>query len=141
MHDAEDPRGMAWVPIPDDKKTGVLYMIGLVTAITNLAGTWVSAKAESTKATALKTAAQSTADWERIMAEASKNSWKDEWLTIVFSVPLILCFIPGAVDHIQEGFIVLSTLPEWYHTVLMIVVSASFGVKGVGSIADKLRGK
>ena len=48
-------------------------MIGLVTAITNLAGTWVSAKAESTKATAeakataLKTAAQSTADWERIM--------------------------------------------------------------------------
>jgi len=30
------------------------------------------------KATALKTAAQSTADWERIMAEASKNSWKDE---------------------------------------------------------------
>ena len=27
-------------------------MIGLVTAITNLAGTWVSAKAESTKATA-----------------------------------------------------------------------------------------
>ena len=74
-------------------------MLGLVTAITNLAGTWVSAKAESTKATAeakataLKTAAQSTADWERIMAEASKNSWKDEWLTIVFSIPLILVFL------------------------------------------------
>ena len=122
-------------------------MIGLVTAITNLVTTGVKAKAATmqvtaeAKATALKTAAQSTADWERIMAEASKNSWKDEWLTIVFSVPLILCFIPGTVDHIQAGFNVLSTLPEWYHTVLMIVVSASFGVKGVGSIADKLKGK
>ena len=122
-------------------------MVGVVTAIMNLASTWGSAKAESikataeAKATALKTAAQSTADWERIMAEASKNSWKDEWLTIVFSVPLILCFIPGTVEHIQQGFTVLSTLPEWYHTVLMIVVSASFGVKGVGSIADKLKGK
>jgi hypothetical protein len=68
----------------------------LVTAITNLAGTWVSAKAESTKATAeakataLKTAAQSTADWERIMAEASKNSWKDEWLNDSVQHTLIL---------------------------------------------------
>jgi hypothetical protein len=122
-------------------------MLGIVTAITNLAGTWVSAKAESTKATAeakataLKTAAQSTADWERIMAEASKNSWKDEWLTLVFSIPLLLVFIPAFVPHIQRGFDALSTLPEWYHTVLMIVVSASFGVKGIGSIADKLKGK
>ena len=122
-------------------------MLGLVTAITNLAGTWVSAKAESTKATAeatataLKTAAQSTADWERIMAEASKNSWKDEWLTIVFSIPLILVFIPSAVPHIQKGFDALSTLPEWYHQVLFLIVSASFGVKGVGTLADKLRGK
>ena len=110
-------------------------MIGLVTAITNLAGTWVSAKAESTKATAeakataLKTAAQSTADWERIMAEASKNSWKDEWLTIVFSIPLILVFIPSMVGHIQSGFDALATLPTWYHEILMVIVLASFGVK------------
>jgi hypothetical protein len=120
-------------------------MIPLITAITNLAGTWVSAKAESTKATAeakataLKTAAQSTADWEKIMAEASKNSWKDEWLTLVFSIPLVLCFIPAFVPHIQRGFDALQTLPEWYHTVLMIVVSASFGVKGVGSVMDKIK--
>ena len=84
-------------------------MLGLVTAITNLAGTWVSAKAESTKATAeakataLKTAAQSTADWERIMAEASKNSWKDEWLTIVFSIPLIRSVYDQSAQLPVEG--------------------------------------
>ncbi len=110
-------------------------MLGLLTAITDLAGTWVKSKAESTKATAeakataLKTAAQSTADWERIMAEASKNSWKDEWLTLVFSIPLILSFIPSAVPHIQKGFEALATLPTWYHEILMVIVLASFGVK------------
>ena len=119
-------------------------MIGLVTAITNLAGTWVSAKAESTKATAeakataLKTAAQSTADWERIMAEASKNSWKDEWLTIVFSIPLILVFIPEMVPHIQSGFNALATLPTWYHEILMVIVLASFGVKAGKGVMDMM---
>ena len=119
-------------------------MIGLVTAITNLAGTWVSAKAESTKATAeakataLKTAAQSTADWERIMAEASKNSWKDEWLTIVFSIPLILVFIPEMVPHIQSGFNALATLPTWYHEILMVIVLASFGVKAGKGLMDMM---
>jgi hypothetical protein len=119
-------------------------MIGLVTAITNLAGTWVSAKAESTKATAeakataLKTAAQSTADWERIMAEASKNSWKDEWLTIVFSIPLILVFIPSMVTHIQQGFDALATLPTWYHEILMVIVLASFGVKAGKGIVEMI---
>ena len=119
-------------------------MIGLVTAITNLAGTWVSAKAESTKATAeakataLKTAAQSTADWERIMAEASKNSWKDEWLTVVFSIPLILVFIPSMVGHIQSGFDALATLPTWYHEILMVIVLASFGVKAGKGIVEMI---
>ena len=120
-------------------------MLGLVTAITNLAGTWVSAKAESTKATAeakataLKTAAQSTADWERIMAEASKNSWKDEWLTIVFSIPLILVFIPSMVGHIQAGFTALATLPTWYHEILMVIVLASFGVKAGKGVMEMLK--
>jgi len=119
-------------------------MLALVSAITNLAGTWVSAKAESTKATAeakataLKTAAQSTADWERIMAEASKNSWKDEWLTIVFSIPLILVFIPSMVGHIQAGFNALATLPIWYHEILMVIVLASFGVKAGKGLMDMM---
>ena len=120
-------------------------MIGLVTAITNLAGTWVSAKAESTKATAeakataLKTAAQSTADWERIMAEASKNSWKDEWLTILFSIPLVLAFVPSAVPYVRQGFEVLSTMPEWYQYGLSVIIAASFGVRGVIGIMNKVK--
>lgn len=120
-------------------------MLGLVTAITDLAGTWVKSKADSAKATAeakataLKTAAQSTADWERIMAEASKNSWKDEWLTIVFSIPLIFVFIPDMVPHIQAGFDALSTLPAWYHEILMVIVLASFGVKAGKGVMEMMK--
>ena len=120
-------------------------MIGLVTAITNLVTTGVKAKAATmqvtaeAKATALKTAAQSTADWERIMAEASKNSWKDEWLTIVFSIPLILVFIPSMVGHIQSGFDALATLPTWYHEILMVIVLASFGVKAGKGVMEMIK--
>ena len=120
-------------------------MLGVITTITNLVGSIVNAKAETmkataeAKATALKTAAQSTADWERIMAEASKNSWKDEWLTIVFSIPLILVFIPSMVGHIQQGFDALATLPIWYHEILMVIVLASFGVKAGKGLMETLR--
>lgn len=120
-------------------------MIGLVTAITDLAGTWVKGKADTARATAqakasvIKTAAKSTADWERVMAEATKNSWKDEWLTLVFSIPLILCFIPSMVPHIQQGFNALNTLPSWYHEILLVIVLASFGVKAGKGIMGQLK--
>jgi len=33
-------------------------------------------------------------NWDTIAQANAGNSWKDEWLTILFSIPLILCFIP-----------------------------------------------
>jgi hypothetical protein len=84
-------------------------------------------------------AIQNDANWEDKMAEASKNSWKDEWLTIVFSIPLILVFIPSMVGHIQAGFNALATLPIWYHEILMVIVLASFGVKAGKGLMETLR--
>ena len=49
------------------------------------------AKAEA-EAQIMLSRATSEADWEKIMAQGSNNSWKDEWLTILFSIPLILVF-------------------------------------------------
>jgi hypothetical protein len=79
----------------------------LIGPIAELAGGWLKGKADANaaaanlklveaeaKATIMKNAATSESDWERVMAEGSQNSWKDEWLTILFSVPLILCFLP-----------------------------------------------
>ena len=119
-------------------------MIGaLVSPIASLIGTWLEGSIEEKKAkTAMKVAeaeakakvmveaATHESGWERIMAESSKNSWKDEYLTIIFSIPLILAFIPGMEDIVHNGFAQLEAMPEWYQLALGAAVAASFGIRG-----------
>lgn len=113
-----------------------LPIIGpLVSAVAGLGQTYLEGKNVKAKAKAeaearvIVKAAESTADWERIMARNSGNSWKDEWLTLLFSIPLIMAFIPDAVPYVNEGFKVLETMPEWYQYTLSVIVAASFGVR------------
>jgi len=107
----------------------------IVTSLAELGQTYlqgrnakIRAKAEA-EATVIMTAAQSHADWERIMAINSGQSWKDEWLTLLFSIPMILCFFPGLVDDVQAGFEALEQMPAWYQYTLSIIVAGSFGVR------------
>lgn len=74
------------------------------------------------------------ANWDNVQAEASKNSWKDEWLTILISIPLILAFVPGMDTFIYEGFKVLEECPEWYRYLVGVVFAASFGIKKVTDV-------
>lgn len=74
------------------------------------------------------------ADWDSIQAEASKSSWKDEWLTILISVPMIMAFIPGAEDIVKAGFENLESCPVWYQYLIGVVFAASFGIKKVTDI-------
>ena len=77
----------------------------LIGPVANLAGTWLQGKAEEKKAitgakvakakaeaTIMEKKATGEIDWDLKMADASASSWKDEWLTILFSVPLVLAF-------------------------------------------------
>ena len=64
------------------------------------------------------------------MAEGSMYSWKDEYWTIILSIPMILCFFPDMVPHIKAGFAALKGMPDWYQNVLMLSISASFGYRG-----------
>ena len=115
----------------------------LIGPVANLAGSWLQGKADKNaaeaelKLTEAKAKAQillsektSVADWERIMAEGSKSSWKDEWFVIVLSIPLVLAFIPGTEGWVDKGFEQLSKAPDWYFYSLGIAISASFGVRG-----------
>ncbi len=111
--------------------------------IANLAGSWLQGKADKqaadaklklteaeAKAKILLSKETSVADWERIMAEGAKSSWKDEWFVIVLSIPLVLAFIPGTEGWVDKGFEQLSKAPDWYFYSLGIAISASFGVRG-----------
>ena len=95
------------------------------------------AKAEA-EAQVMVSAATSTADWERLMAEGSKNSWKDEWLTILFSITLVLAFCGDwGRQIVAEGFAALEAMPDYYQYTLGVIVSASFAVRS----ATKFFGK
>ena len=111
--------------------------------VANLAGSWLQGKADKNaaaaelklteakaKAAILMSKETSVADWERIMAEGAKSSWKDEWFVIVLSIPLVLAFIPGTEGWVDKVFEQLSKAPDWYFYSLGIAISASFGVRG-----------
>jgi hypothetical protein len=99
---------------------------------TKVAVAKAEAEAEVYKQTALQ-----EGNWDKIMAQGSQQSLKDEWLTILFSIPLILAFIPGAEGIVQNGFEQLEMMPSWYQYSLGIIVAASFGVRS----ATKFFGK
>ena len=110
-------------------------LLPIVTGIVELGKTWlegkntkIKAKAEA-EATVLIKSAESEATWENIMAQNSASSWKDEWITILFSIPMILCFFPGTVQYVRDGFTALEGMPDWYQYTLSIIVAASFGVR------------
>ena len=123
----------------------------LIGPIASLAGTWLDGKVEKTKAESATKVAKAKAeatimekkatgeiDWDLTMAEGSKHSWKDEWLTILFSVPLVLAFCgEWGREIVAQGFTGLDSMPDYYKYTLGIIVSASFGTRA----ATKFFGK
>ena len=122
----------------------------LIGPITQLAGTLLEGTVETKKAKTLAKVATAKAeatimekkatgeiDWDLEAIKGAQNSWKDEWLVILFSVPLILAFIPGMEDVVSHGFQQLEQMPEWYQYSLGVIVAASFGVRS----ATKFFGK
>ena len=126
-------------------------MIQFLTPIANLAGSWLDAKTSKQAAEAklklteaeakskiLLSKETSVADWERIMAQGTQNSWKDEYLVGLFSIPLILVFTGEKGRQIvAEGFVALESMPEWYQYTLGVIVASSFAVRS----ATKFFGK
>ena len=114
----------------------------LIGPIAGLAKSWLNNKHEQSQAKhkAKMEVIGNTATWEQKMAEASANSWKDEFWTLVLAVPLfclgysVVANDPLIVSRVHASFDALSELPDWYQYLLFLAVSASFGIRG----ADKL---
>ena len=67
------------------------------------------------------------ATWE---VEQIRNSgWKDEWVLGVISIPLVLCFIPGASGYVLAGFEVLQRTPDWYQWLVLLIFTAVYGIR------------
>ncbi len=69
------------------------------------------------------------ATWDSTAQKQMTASWKDEWFVLLFSIPLVLSFIPQYQDEVLEGFRVLSKTPDWYIYLVFGIVSATFGLR------------
>jgi len=116
-------------------------MIGqILGAVGGLATTYLDGKVAVQKANAEIKVKQATGeiDWDLAAIQATQNSWKDEWITLLFSIPLILAFCGDWGNSIvQAGFAALETMPAWYQYSLGGIVSASIGIRSVSKFFGK----
>lgn len=105
----------------------------LIAPIANLASGYLKNKAEEKQAVHERKLEmiKQDANWENIQATNSGTSWKDEWFTLLFSVPLVMAFVPEMVPVVKDGFIVLEGMPEFYKAFLGAAVAASFGIRAL----------
>ncbi len=76
--------------------------------------------------------AEGKVQWENTMADATKDSWKDEAWTICFIVLIICAFVPDLQPYVKQGIEFLSTFPEWLQWSILASIGASFGLKSIG---------
>ena len=114
----------------------------------DLAKDFVKGKADEKKAIQQRkiNAIQNDANWEDKMASATDKSWKDEFWSVILSLPILAVAYSVATDNnavierLNSAFDTLNTLPEWYQYLLFIAVSASFGLKSADKIMNLKKG-
>ena len=65
--------------------------------------------------------------WE--LKQLEQQGWKDDWVLILISIPLVLVFIPSMAPYIWNGFQILATTPEWYRWLIMLIFTAIYGIR------------
>lgn len=112
----------------------------ILSGLISLGGSWFKGRQEiaQAKQKAIIKKIEVDGNWDEIMAKASASSWKDEYLTIIFTIPFILLFIsaifnlPTLQTRVVTAFnIIDKDIPQEYWYILGVIVAASFGVKSV----------
>ena len=121
-------------------------MLGLIKTLVGVGGTFLQGKMDNKKAeiegrnNAIQEKLKQSGTWDEIHAKNRGESWKDEWFTLLFSIPLVLAFIPSAVPSVEQGFRVLDMMPDWYKQALAVLVAASVGYQKLTQLFTKKAG-
>jgi len=87
----------------------------------------------------LANAEDKVAEWEAIQAEGGNGSWKDEYVTIIITIPIPIIFFavmysvisgdPAVAEGAKAGVEAIKELVPNYGEVLIAVVLAAVGIK------------
>ena len=131
----------------------------LLGPIGKIASTWLEGRNEKIKANAQVRVAeaksqavimekQATGELElqQSLTEQMGDSWKDEFWTLVIGGILICSFLPFTQEYVKRGFEFLHTsTPEWFMHIILISVSASYGIRmgkgALGVLGNKKNGR
>ena len=83
--------------------------------------------AERAKEERAKQADKNQHEWE--ILQIHNSGWKDEFVLIVISVPLIMSFVPGLAPYAAAGFANLEQTPLWYRVLVLTVFFAIYGIR------------
>ena len=74
---------------------------------------------------------------------ANMRGYKDEFVLVVVSTPVIMGFIPGMSEHALAGFAVLDKMPVWYQVLLVTIYLAIYGIRAAQgkNIVGRMLGK
>ena len=70
------------------------------------------------------------------LLEARQSDWKDEFVLIILSAPIVVLAWavisddPTAMDKVKLFFEYFSTLPSWFTNLWILVVASIYGIKG-----------
>jgi hypothetical protein len=116
-------------------------MIGqIISSVGGLAASIIDSKTQLklTEAEIKKKQLTGEIDWDIEAIRSTQSSWKDEWITLLFSIPLILAFCGDWGNQIvQDGFTALEVMPTWYQVSLGGIVSASIGLRSISKFYNK----
>lgn len=76
--------------------------------------------------------------WDKLSLRNS--DWKDEWFTILLSIPVVMCFVPGWDVYVENGFASFSGTPEWYQYAFGIAIASSFGYRKFIDFMERRKG-
>jgi len=71
------------------------------------------------------------ADLDKASVEDMKTSWKDEFLLIIFIIPMMMAFHPYTANFALEGFNVIEQMPNWYMLLIVGMVVTIYGMRGL----------
>ena len=82
-------------------------------------------------------------EWSGKALEARQSDWKDEFILILLSLPIIMLAWavfsddPEAMDKMKLFFEYFSQLPFWYQTIFVGVIASVYGLKATDLIKRK----